>query len=67
MEQVSICIHDYKGFCMFGKEYIFKKKKDNSDYKDCLRSACPERYPRFCGLKLTLLNCKFRKEKKIKK
>ena len=59
MEQVNICMHDYRGFCIFGEECEKKHFKETCDDKECISSACPKRHPRFCYFRFTFGNCKF--------
>ena len=59
MEQVNICMHDYRGFCMFGDACEKKHFKETCNNKDCISSACHKIHPRFCYFSFTFGNCKF--------
>ena len=59
MDQVNICMHDYRGFCMFGEQCDKKHYKDTCIDQECISTACPKRHPRFCYFRFTFGNCKF--------
>ena len=44
---------------MFGDDCKKKHFKETCNDKECIRSACPKKDPRFCYFKFTFGNCKF--------
>ena len=59
MDQVNICIYDYRVFCMFGNECDKKIFQETCIGQECVRSACPKPHPRFCNSRFTFFNCRF--------
>ena len=57
MEQVNICMHDYRGFGMFGDECEKKHFRETCNDKECISSACPKSHQRFCYFRFASGKC----------